>query len=317
MADMTLADARRQVVDLRAEHREAESPWRIATRRFRKHRMAVFGLVLMALIALFVVIGAFFFSEAFANSTSILDRNQPPSAEHPMGTDQVGRDILSRVIYGGQISIMIAIVSVAISIALGTVIGLIAGYYGGWVDSLMMRIVEALLAIPTLILLLMLSSVLSRSTATVNILGRELSATVIGIILIIGLTTWMPLSRIVRSLVLSLKEQEFVVAAESIGARNGRIIFSHVLPNCIAPIIVSATLAVGNAIITEAYLSFLGFGVLPPTATWGNILTRAQENIDGLWWMWVFPGIFIVMTVLAINFIGDGLRDALDPRSTK
>ena len=119
------------------------------------------------------------------------------------------------------------------------------------------------------------------------------------------------------ALVLSLKEQEFVVAAESIGARNGRIIFTHVLPNCLAPIIVSATLAVGNAIITEAYLSFLGFGVLPPTATWGNILTRAQENIDGLWWMWIFPGFFIVVTVLAINFIGDGLRDAMDPRSTK
>ncbi len=317
MADMTLTNTRRQVVDLREERREAESPWRVALRRFLKHRMAVFGVLLTVVIVLFIVLGAFFFTEEFANKTSILDRNQVPSAVHPMGTDQVGRDILARIIYGGQISVLIALVSVAISIALGTVIGLVAGYYGGWVDSLLMRIVEALLAIPPLILLLMLSSVLSRSTATINVFGRELSATVIGIILIIGLTGWMPLSRIVRSMVLSLKEQEFVVAAESIGARNRRIIFSHVLPNCFAPVIVSATLAVGNAIITEAYLSFLGFGVLPPTATWGNILTRAQENIDGLWWMWVFPGFFIVVTVLAINFIGDGLRDATDPRSTK
>ncbi|MDX2075028.1 MAG: ABC transporter permease [bacterium] len=236
---------------------------------------------------------------------------------HVMGTDQVGRDLFIRMIYGGQISLMIGITSVAISISLGTIVGLIAGYFGGWIGALLMRIVEALLAIPALILLLLLSNSLSRSSSTITLLGRELSTTVIVIVLIIGLLGWMGLSRIVRSLVLSLKEQEFVVAARTLGASDARIIFKHILPNCIAPIVVSATLGVGGAIITEAYLSFLGFGVQEPTATWGNILNRAQGDIARYWWMWLFPGIFITLTVLSINFIGDGLRDALDPRSLR
>lgn len=236
---------------------------------------------------------------------------------HIMGTDQVGRDLFIRMVYGGQISLMIGITSVAIAISLGTIVGLIAGYFGGWIGALLMRIVEALLAIPSLILLLLLSNSLSRNSSTMNILGRELSTTVIVIILIIGLLGWMGLSRIVRSLVLSLKEQEFVVAAKTLGASDMRIIFKHILPNCIAPIVVSATLGVGGAIITEAYLSFLGFGVQEPTATWGNILNRAQGDIARYWWMWLFPGIFITLTVLSINFIGDGLRDALDPRSLR
>lgn len=236
---------------------------------------------------------------------------------HIMGTDQVGRDLFIRMIYGGQISLMIGITSVAISISLGTLVGLIAGYFGGWIGALLMRIVEALLAIPSLILLLLLSNSLSRNSSTLNFLGRELSTTVIVIVLIIGGLGWMGLSRIVRSLVLSLKEQEFVVAAKTLGASNIRIIFKHILPNCIAPIVVSATLGIGGAIITEAYLSFLGFGVQEPTATWGNILNRAQGDIARYWWMWLFPGIFITLTVLSINFIGDGLRDALDPRSLR
>ncbi|MCL4252878.1 MAG: ABC transporter permease [Anaerolineae bacterium] len=236
---------------------------------------------------------------------------------HVMGTDQVGRDLFIRMVYGGQISLMIGITSVIISISLGTLVGLISGYFGGWIGALLMRFVEALLAIPALILLLLLSNSLSRNSSTIVILGRELSTTVIVIVLIIGGLGWMGLSRIVRSLVLSLKEQEFVVAARTLGAGNARIIFKHILPNCIAPIVVSATLGIGGAIITEAYLSFLGFGVQEPTATWGNILNRAQGDIARYWWMWLFPGIFITLTVLSINFIGDGLRDALDPRSLR
>ncbi len=250
--------------------------------------------------------------ERLENSQTFLARFR-----HVMGTDQVGRDLFIRMVYGGQISLMIGITSVAISISLGTLVGLIAGYFGGWIGALLMRIVEALLAIPSLILLLLLSNSLSRNSSTMNILGRELSTTVIVIVLIIGGLGWMGLSRIVRSLVLSLKEQEFVVAAKTLGAGNARIIFKHILPNCIAPIVVSATLGIGGAIITEAYLSFLGFGVQEPTATWGNILNRAQGDIARYWWMWLFPGIFITLTVLSINFIGDGLRDALDPRSLK
>jgi peptide/nickel transport system permease protein len=318
MANITLSNnGKGGIISLNNVVSEPESPWRIALRRYMKHRMAVFGTVLMAFVLLFVLVGSFFYTEDYANKTKILEKFKPPSAEHPLGTDQVGRDVLARVIYGGQISIAIAVVSVVISIAVGTVIGLLAGYFGGWVDGMLMRLVEALLAIPPLFLLLMLSNSLSRSTATVTIFGRELSVTVVVIVMIIGLTSWMALSRIVRALVLSLKEQEFVVAAQSIGARDGLIIRAHILPNVIAPVIVSATLGVGAAIITEAYLSFLGFGVLPPTATWGNILTRAQDQLDKVWWMWMAPGFFIVITVLAINFIGDGLRDAFDPRSTK
>ncbi len=305
------------ITDLGEEEYKADSLLRLTVLRFLKHRMAVFGIVLLAMIVVFVVGGAFFYTEDYANQTAMLHKFEAPNYEHPFGTDQVGRDIFARTIYGGQISLMIAIVSVAISMTVGTVVGLVAGYFGGWIDSLLMRVVEALLAIPTLILLLMLSRIMAGSTTMVNILGRQLSASVVAIVVIIGLTGWMGLSRIVRSMVLSLKEQEFIQAAHMIGATNAQIIFRHILPNCIAPIVVSATLGVGNAIIVEAYLSFLGFGVMPPTATWGNILTRAQDMIDEVWWMWMAPGMLIILTVLAINFIGDGLRDALDPRMRK
>ncbi|MFN8374459.1 MAG: ABC transporter permease [Anaerolineae bacterium] len=240
---------------------------------------------------------------------------------HPFGTDQVGRDVLARAIYGGQISLFIGVTAITISISIGTFVGLVTGYWAGtklgWIDSLLMRLVEALLAFPTLVLLLLLAKWLAASTATVNILGRELSSTAVNIILLIGLTGWMGLSRIVRSLVLSLKEREFVTAAKTIGASDWRIIFVHILPNCIAPIMVTATLGVGGAIVSESYLSFLGFGVQPPTATWGNIMERVRDSFDEAWWLWVVPGTLTVITVLAINFIGDGLRDALDPRNIK
>jgi peptide/nickel transport system permease protein len=177
-----------------------------------------------------------------------------------------------------------------------------------------MRFTDALLSIPTLILLLLFSRALVGNTSTLVILGREFSASVISIVLIIGLLNWMKLAHIVRAQVLSLKEQEYSTAARALGARSIRIILYHMLPNCIAPIIVNATLGIGSAIVTEAYLSFLGFGVLQPTATWGNILTGAQSRLDEVPWVWLFPGLLIILTVLAINFIGDGLRDALDPR---
>jgi peptide/nickel transport system permease protein len=290
---------------------------RIAVRRYLQHRMAVFGTVLLLAIFLFVTVGAFFFSESSGNRTNVLNKLAAPSSEYMFGTDQVGRDVFPRIIYGGQISLMIGATSVFISIVVGTLVGLVGGYLGGWVDAILSRITEALLSIPALILLLTLSTVLSKSSSTITLLGRELSATVIVIVGIIGLTSWMRLSRIVRSLVLSLKEQEFIIASKAIGATNSRILFRHILPNCLAPIIVAATLGIGTAIIIEAYLSFLGFGVQPPTATWGNILNAAQNNIESRWWLWMIPGAFIVATVLAINFIGDGLRDALDPRSIR
>lgn len=301
------------------ENLHNDSLLRITVRRFLKHRMAVLGVFLLTLIILYVVVGSFIYSEDYANDTDVRNRMSAPTIDHIFGTDEAGRDVFARTIYGGQISIMIALTSVTISIALGTLVGLISGYFGGIVDAILMRVVEALLAIPALILLLVLSRTLQEQTdlATVNFLGRELSATVIYIVLIIGLTSWMRLSRIVRSLVLTLKEQEFILAARTVGATDSRIIFGHILPNCIAPIVVAATLGIGTAIIVEAALSFLGFGVMPPTATWGNIINRARQDIDSLWWLWVFPGGLITLTVLSINFIGDGLRDALDPRSLK
>jgi peptide/nickel transport system permease protein len=302
---------------LESSEDQADSLARIIIRRFFHHRMAGVGLFLLALIVLYVTVGAAFYPEAQGNQTDILHKNEAPSAEHPFGTDSVGRDILIRTIYGGQISLAIGVTSITIAITLGTVIGLVAGYFGGIVDALLMRLVEAMLTIPLLVLLLLLSrAMLDISSSTTVILGRELSVTVVVIVLIIGLTSWMGLSRIVRSMTLSLKQQEFIVAARAMGAGNARIIFGHILPNCLAPIVVTATLGIGEAIVVEAALSFLGFGVMPPTATWGNILNGAQLAVDDLWWIWVAPGTLIMLTVLAINFIGDGLRDAFDPHST-
>lgn len=320
MAEITLEQNEStgsEVVALRRQEVEARSPLRIALRRYLKHRMAVFGTVMLLSIIVFVIGGAFFYTEAEGNETQILNKEAAPSSENPFGTDLVGRNIFIRVIYGGQISLAIGLLSVTISITMGTTIGLLSGFFGGWVDAILGRITEALLSIPLLILLLVLSTVLSRNTSTITVLGRELSGTVVIIVLILGFFSWMQLSRIVRAEVLSLKEREFIIASRALGVGNLRIITKHLLPNLIAPILVAATLGIGTAIITEAYLSFLGFGVQPPTATWGNILTGAQDRIDTVWWMWMAPGFFIVATVLAINFIGDGLRDALDPRSLK
>ena len=315
MSNATL-DANSNVASLPVETELASrSLASIAINRFFRHKMAVAGTIMLTIIVLYVTVGAFFFTEADANKTSILNKTSAPSSEYFFGTDLVGRDIFIRTIYGGQISIAIGLVSVFISISVGTAVGVVSGYYGGFVDAILGRITEMFLSIPPLILLLVLSSVIIKNATTVNILGREVSSTVVFIVVLIGLTSWMRLSRIVRGQVLSLKEQEYIMAARAIGANSFGVITRHLLPNILAPILVAATLGIGTAIITEAYLSFLGFGVQPPTATWGNILTGAQDRIDTVWWMWMAPGFFIVCTVLAINFIGDGLRDALDPRS--
>lgn len=295
--------------------KRTQSPTQIALRRFLRHRMAVLGALLLSAIVLFVLGGALFYSENYANQLRLDRQFQPPSAEHPFGTDSVGRDVFARTIWGGQISLMIGVISVLISITVGTLVGLLSGYFGGWVNTILMRFTDALLSIPTLVLLLLFSRSLVGNTATLTLFGRVFSASVISIVLIIGLLNWMRLAHIVRAQVLTLKEQEFTTAAIALGAGRARIVFRHILPNCAAPIIVNATLGIGGAIVTEAYLSFLGFGVLQPTATWGNILTGAQAQLDSVPWVWIFPGALIILTVLSINFIGDGLRDALDPRS--
>ena len=293
--------------------RESLTVRQLVWRRFRRHKMAMAGAVMLFLLILYSFGGALFFTEEYANHTDTSLRLQPPSREHPFGTDTVGRDILARTIYGGQISLLIGLSAVVISIAVGVLVGALSGYYGGLTDSLLMRFTEAMFTIPQLFLLLVMAKFLAGKVPTIQLLGRSFSGSVVVIIGIIGITSWMYLARIVRADILSLKEREFIVAAHTIGTRNGAIIIRHILPNAMAPIIVAATLGVAAAILSEAYISFLGLGVQPPTATWGNMLEGAYNYIDSAPWLWIFPGSLIVLTVLSINFLGDGLRDALDP----
>jgi peptide/nickel transport system permease protein len=285
-------------------------------RRFRRHKMAIFGAITLLLLILYAYGGTLFFSEEYANHNDTGISLNPPSSIHPFGTDVTGRDILARTIYGGQISLLIGLTAVVVETLVGILIGAAAGYYGGWIDSLLMRFTEAVLNIPQIFLLLVMAKFFGGKIPNLTILGREYSGSVVVIILIIGLTSWPYLARIVRAQFMSIKENEFILAARATGTPTWQIIFGHILPNSIAPIVVSATLGVASAITLEAYISFLGLGVRPPTATWGNMLEGAYLYIDqGAYWLWLFPGLLIVFIVLSINFLGDGLRDALDPRS--
>ena len=291
------------------------TPTQVALRRFRRHKMAIAGVFLLLAILLYVFIGPLFISEAESNYTDLSIKLSPPSIEHPFGTDMVGRDILARTIYGGQISIFIGLLAMVVAIFAGVLIGALSGYYGGATDSVLMRFTEAMFTIPSLFLLILLAKMLSGKIPNFIVMGRSFSGSVVVIIAVIGITSWMYLARIVRANFLSLKEQEYITAARCTGASNFSIIFSHILPNTTAPIIVAATLLVAGAILAEAYVSFLGVGVQPPTATWGNMLDQAYSHIEREPWMWFFPGMLILLTVLAINFVGDGLRDAFDPRA--
>jgi peptide/nickel transport system permease protein len=306
------------------------TPWQLAWRRFRKHKMAVIALGGLIIVFAYIWLGGLVFArgtcvpinkyvtgEAFANCNDTSVKLQPPSPEHPFGTDTIGRDILARTIYGGQISLSIGVFAALVEVIVGVLVGAVAGYFGRWVDDVLMRITEAMLIIPQLFLLIVLAKALGGKIPEVDIFGRSLSGSVIIIILVIGFTSWMYLARIVRANVLSLKELDYISASRALGVSDARIIFKHLLPNTIAPIIVSATLGVSGAILSEAYVSFLGLGVQTPTASWGNMLDSAVKYIQAAPWLWFFPGLLILLTVLCINFIGDGLRDALDPRSTR
>jgi peptide/nickel transport system permease protein len=294
------------------------TPNQLAWRRFRKHQMALLGAIGLVLILTFIIIGSLLVSEERANYVDLEANLSAPSGIHFMGTDSTGRDIFSRIIYGGQISLVVGVLAVTISVTLGTLIGGIAAYSGGWMDSVLMRFTEAMLSIPSLFLLIVLSKTFGREIQTIVIFGRSFSGSVAIVIVVIGITSWMYLARIVRGNVLSLREREFIAASKALGASNVRIFLHHLIPNTMGVIIVSATLGLAQAILLEAYVSFLGLGVQPPTASWGNILTSAQAFIQrGAWWMWVFPSMFIVLTILCINLIGDGLRDAFDPHSQR
>ena len=284
-------------------------------RRFRRHKMAMFGGVVLILLFVYSFGGALNISEKYSNYPDTPLSLSPPSLDHPFGTDTIGRDALARTIYGGQISLIIGLLAVLIENIIGITIGALAGYYGGKVDALLMRFTEAMLNIPEIFLLIVMAKFFGGKVPELNLLGRDFSGSVVVIVVIIGLTSWMYLARIVRAEFLTLKENEFVLAARATGTSNFEIIFRHILPNSIAPIVVSATLGVANAILAEAYISFLGLGVQPPTATWGNMLDGANNYLESAPWLWFFPGMLILLTVLSINFLGDGLRDALDPHS--
>ena len=224
----------------------------------------------------------------------------PPSWHHWFGTDELGRDVLSRVIYGARISLKVGFVAIGIAVAIGTLVGLVSGYYSGIVDIALMRFVDIMLCFPAFFLILAVIAI------------REPS--IWNIMIVIGLTGWMGVARLVRAETLSIREMDYIMAARCIGCSNSRIIFRHILPNAISPVLVAATLGVAGAILTESALSFLGIGVLPPTPSWGNILTSGKDYIEFAWWLSLFPGLAILVTVLAYNLLGEGIRDALDPR---
>ena len=294
------------------------SPGQLAWRRFRRHKMAMGGSVGIMLVFLFIIVGSFFYSEKDANRVDVIHRLTPPSTSNYFGTDSTGRDLFARIIYGGQISLFIGILAVTLALILGITIGGLAGYLGGWVDIILMRFTEAALSIPSFFLLIVLGKLFGSEIPTLRFMDRNFSGSVIVVIMVIGLTSWMYLARIVRANILSLREMDYVAAARALGASNLRILFGHLIPNTMMAIIVTATLGLAQAIISEAYVSFLGLGVQPPTASWGNLMDQSISLIQrGVWWMWLFPSLFIVLTILFTNFIGDGLRDAFDPRSTR
>jgi peptide/nickel transport system permease protein len=270
-------------------------------KKYRRNKLAVLGLcyiVLLTFIALTAGIIAPFPPDK--QDISFEGIPQPPSGIHLFGTDNYGRDLFSRALYGTRISLLVGVLAVAIYIALGMILGALSGYYGGWVDGLVMRIVDIMLSIPTFFFILAIQVLLTPS--------------VYNVIIVIGLTGWAAPTRLMRGQILSIKEMAYVEAARAYGASDGRIIFRHIIPNSLAPLIVMATLGVAGAILTESVLSFLGLGVQEPHASWGNMLMRAQEYLSTAPWMALYPGLLIMTTVLAFNFLGEGLRDAIDPK---
>jgi peptide/nickel transport system permease protein len=286
--------------------------WRDAFRQFRRHRLAVAGSVILLFLIVAVLAGPVLWPKG-TGSIDFTNDLRSPSTEHPFGTDDLGRDLFERVLTGGRISIAVGIVAVIISMSLGTTIGAISGFFGGFVDSALMRFVDMMLSLPTLPLLLLVIYLFRDSVR--DKFGIQVGMFIL-IVGIIGALSWMPVARLVRASFLSIKEKEFIEAAYCIGATRSSIIFKHILPNALGPVIVAATLGVGAAIITESSLSFLGLGFPPDVPTWGQLLFVNQNFIELAWWMVIFPGMAIFLTVLSINYVGDGLRDALDPRRT-
>jgi peptide/nickel transport system permease protein len=268
-------------------------------KRFRKNGLALGGGLIVIFLFIIALLAPVIspYDPGQINIKSVL---QEPTAENIFGTDALGRDVLSRMIWGSRISLLVGFVAVGIATGIGIFLGALAGYYGRWVDNLIMRFVDIMLCFPTFFLILAVIALLEPN--------------IWNIMIIIGITGWMSVARLVRAEFLSLKERDFTVAEKALGAKDFRIIFRHILPNAMAPILVSATLGVAGAILTESALSFLGIGVQPPTPSWGNILTAGKDNIEIAWWLSLYPGLAILITVLGYNLLGEGIRDAIDPR---
>jgi oligopeptide transport system permease protein len=298
------------------------SLWKDAWRRLFKNRLAVFGLIMVAIITLASVTGPFLIKQLTGLTPDYIPtdiaatKSLPPftapngsfSWLHPMGTDNQGRDLLARVLQGGQISLMVGIIATLMSIIIGVSYGAIAGYFGGRLDSVMMRLVDVLYSLPYIIIVIVLLSMFR---------GQSARSQVILLFVALGSVSWLTMARIVRGQVLSLKNQEFVLAARAIGVSTPRIIFRHLVPNTIGPVIVYATLTIPTIMLTEAFLSFLGFGVAPPIASWGTLTTDGIQNIAIFPWQLICPGVTMGLTLFSFNFLGDGLRDALDPQLRK
>lgn len=270
--------------------------------RLRRNRLAMTGaliVVLLLLVSLFAPLLAPY-NPTEIHAWQVLS---PPSWSHWFGTDELGRDVFSRVLFGARISLKVGFVAIGIAVLLGSAVGLVAGFYGGWVDTLLMRFVDIMLCFPAFFLILAIITFLEPS--------------IWYIMAVIGLTGWMGVARLVRAEVLAIREMDYILAARCIGCSDVRIILRHILPNAMSPVLVAATLGVAGAILTESALSFLGIGVQPPTPSWGNILTSGKDYIEFAWWLSLFPGLAILVTVLAYNLLGEGIRDALDPRTNK
>lgn len=278
-----------------------QSYGRRALRRFLKHKAAVAGLLFLLVMGLIVLIGPIVSPYAFdAQDFMLIGSPGPISSAHWLGTDELGRDALTRLIHGGRISLAVGLAGAIVSTVVGTLVGAMAGFYRGWADTILMRFTDVILCIPTLPLVLLLSGLFRPSPPL--------------LVAIVGILIWMGTARLVRSQFLALREREFVEAARALGAGGARLMFRHILPNAIGPITVAATLAVGSAIMLESALSFLGFGIQPPVPTWGNLLNSASSWLSVAPWLAIPPGLCILFTVLSVNFLGDGLRDALEPK---
>ena len=274
--------------------------------RFRRHPGAIAASVLLiVLISALILVN---FSPYDPEESDIARRLEPPSLEHPFGTDGLGRDLLTRVLYGGRISMTVGFLVVVITLLIGIPVGAVSGYFGGWIDNILMRITDTALSLPTLLVLILLSAILRE--IEMPLFERN---NVLTIALVIGILSWMTVARLVRATFLTVREMDFITAAHCVGASHLRIMLRHILPNGIGPIVVEGTLVTAWAIMEEAGLSFLGFGIQPPTPSWGNLLSNAQEHMTKHPWLAIFPGLMIFLAIISVNYIGDGLRDAFDP----